>query len=105
MSMIVPSLTEKDPRKLAQAIQQLASGRSNAVGAVTLAVAPATSTTVTDGNCGDSTVPILTPTTASAAAALATTYIPATTIKNGGFVIQHISSAATDRKFLYALQG
>lgn len=105
MSVIVPGLNEKDPVAFARAIQQLASGRSNAVGTVTLAVAPATSTTVVDGNCGDSTVPILTPTTANAAAAQATTYVPTATITNGSFVIQHSSSAASDRKFLYALQG
>lgn len=105
MSVAVPSLTETNPRKINQAIQQLAQGRSNAFGTVTLNVSPATSTTVTDQNCGTDTVPRLTPTTASAAAALATTYIPTTTITGGGFVIQHASSAATDRKFLYALQG
>lgn len=105
MTMTVPGLNETSLPKINQAIQQLASGRSNAVGVVTLAVSPATSTTVVDGNCGDSTVPILTPTTANAAAALATMYIPTATITNGAFVIQHASSAQVDRKFLYALHG
>jgi hypothetical protein len=105
MSVTVPGLNETRLPKIIQAIQQLASGRSNAFGTVTLAVSPATSTTVVDRNCGTDTVPSLTPTTANAAAAQATTFIPTASIINGAFVIQHASSAATDRKFLYALHG
>lgn len=103
--MIIPGLNEVDLKKVIQAIQDLSKGRSNAFGSVTLAVSPATSTTVTDRNCGTDTVPSLTPTTANAAAAVATTYVPKATITNGAFVIQHASSAAADRTFLYALQG
>ncbi len=105
MTVTVPSLGETSLPKINQAIQQLSAGRSNAVGVVTLAVSPATSTTVTDQNCAAGTVPLLTATTANAAAALATTYVPTTTIANGSFVIQHSSSAAVDRRFLYALHG
>jgi hypothetical protein len=103
MTVYVPGLDEQDLTQIIQAIQQLACGRSNAVGMVTLAVSPATSTTVTDRNCAAGTVPLLTPTTANAAAT--PTYIPKTTIGNGTFVIQHASSALTDRTFLYALHG
>lgn len=105
MTVTVPGLNEKDPKKIVQAIQQLASGRSNAFGIITLAPAPATSTAVTDQNCATGSVPILTPATANAAAAFSTTYVPVVTIANGSFVIQHVSSAQTDRTFLYALHG
>lgn len=105
MTVTVPGLDNKDPVAFARAIQQLAAGRSNAFGTVTLAPAPATSTTVTNQNCAAGTVPILTPTTSNAAAALATTYIPIATVGNGSFVIQHASSAQTDRTFRYALHG
>lgn len=104
MTCYVPGLTEKDLKKIVQAVQQLASGRSNAVGTVTLR-ASQTSTTVTDPNCASGTTPILTPTTADAATALATTFIPVATIANGSFVIEHASAASTDRTFLYALHG
>jgi hypothetical protein len=87
-----------------RSIQQLSQGRSNGVGTVTLAVS-ATSTTVTDPNCAAGTVPILVPTTANAAAALATTFIPTATIANGSFVIQHGSAISVDRIFLYAFHG
>lgn len=105
MTVTVPGLNEKDPVKINRAIQQLASGRSNAFGTVTLAVSPATSTMVTDQNCAAGTTPILSAATANAAAALATTYVPKATIANGSFVIQHSSSAQTDRTFSYALHG
>lgn len=105
MTVYVPSLTETDLVQIIQAIQQLACGRSNAVGTVTLAVSPATSTTVSDRNCAPGAVPILVPTTANAAAAQATNYIPKATIGNASFVIQHAASAAADRTFIYALHG
>jgi hypothetical protein len=103
MSVYVPSLNGT-VRDALQAIQQLSAGRSNAFGTVTLAVS-ATSTTVTDRNCASGTVPILTPTTANAAAALATTYLPKASIVNGSFVIQHANNAQADRTFVYALHG
>ena len=103
VTVYVPGLN--DTLKAAiQAIQQLSAGRSNAVGKVTLA-ASATSTTVADPNCATGTVPILTPTTADAAAALATTFIPTASIVNGSFVISHASAVSVDRTFLYALHG
>ena len=50
MSAYVLSTVETDQRKINTAINQLAEGRSNAVGTCTLA-AGATSTTVTAKNC------------------------------------------------------
>lgn len=105
MTVSVPGLNETDLKIIIQAIQQLSAGRSNAVGTVTLAVAPATSTTVTSRNCASGTVPILVPTTANAAAAMSGVYVPTATIGNGTFVIQHASSAQTDRTYLFALHG
>lgn len=104
MTVTVPSLNNTDPVAFARAIQQLAAGRSNAFGTITLA-AGATTTTVSNKNCAAGTVPILTPTTANAAAALATTYVPIASVGNGSFVIQHANSAQVDRTFLYALHG
>jgi hypothetical protein len=104
MTVTVPGLNEKDPVAFARAIQQLAAGRSNAFGTVTLAVGAA-STTVTNKNCAAGTVPILTPATANAAAAQATTYVPIASVGNGSFVIQHANNAQADRTFLYALHG
>ena len=103
MSVYVPGLNGTLKAAI-QAIQQLSAGRSNSVGKVTLK-ANVTSTTVSDPNCAVGTVPLLTPTTADAAAAIATTFIPVASIANGSFVIDHASAASTDRTFLYALHG
>ncbi|KRQ11937.1 hypothetical protein AOQ73_05890 [Bradyrhizobium pachyrhizi] len=104
MTAYVPGINETDPKAQNRSLHQLASGRSNAVGIVTLTPS-ATSTTVTDANCAVGTVPKLVPTTPNAAAALTGIYIPIATITNGSFVIQHASAATNDRTFLYALQG
>lgn len=105
MTVYVPSLlgTLQDAMR---AIAQLSAGRSNAVGTVTLA-ASAASTTVSDPNCATGTTPILTPTTAHAAAEIGngTLYIPVASIVNGSFVIQHASNTQADRTFRYALYG
>lgn len=106
MTVYVPSLLDTLQNAI-RSIQQLASGRSNAIGVVTLA-ASAASTTVTDPNCAAGTTILLTPATAHAAAEIATggtMYIPVATIANGSFVIQHANNSQTDRIFRYALHG
>ena len=104
MTAFVPGITETDLKKIVLAVQQLAAGRSNAVGTVTLATGSAT-TIVTDKNCAAGSTPLLTPTTANAATEVGngTTYVSA--VANGSFIITHANSATTGRTFLYALYG
>jgi len=104
MTAYVPSRDETDPKKIILAIQQLASGRSNAVGAVTLTVGAGT-TTVTDQNCGTGTVPIFTPFSANAAAEVGNGTMYVSAVAAGSFTITHANSATTGRTFLYALHG
>jgi hypothetical protein len=101
-----PGITETDLKKIVLAIQQLAAGRSNAVGAVTLTASAAT-TTVTDANCASGSAILLMPTTANASAEIGagTSYIATATILNGSFVITHANNAQTDRIFRYAIHG
>jgi hypothetical protein len=100
----VPGITELDLKKIILAIQQLAAGRSNAVGTVTLTLGAAT-TVVTDKNCAIGSTPLLTPTTANAAAEVGngTMYISA--VVNGSFTITHANSTITGRTFSYAIHG
>ncbi len=102
MTAYVPGLEERDLKKLVISLQQLAAGRSNAVGSVTL-TASATSTDVADSNFAEGSAPMLVPTTSNAAAALATTYVSARS--NGSFTLTHANNAQTDRTFIYAIQG
>ena len=92
------------PRLAADKTRLLAQGKIDSVGAVTLTAS--TTTTVVDGDgalyCGEDSVVVLSPRTANAAGALATTYI---TPANGSFTITHANNAQTDRTFGYSVLG
>jgi len=104
MTVYVPALTEKDQQKVILAIQQLAAGRSNATGTMTLA-AGATSTTVTDNNCASGSVVIPIPTTANAAAELGNGTMYQSSTANKSFTFTHANNAQIDRTFKYAIVG
>lgn len=102
MTAIIVQTQEKDLTKFALALQGLAQGRSNAIGEVTL-TANAASTVVTSMTCGADSEVFLTPKTANAAAALATTYIA--TVAAGSFTITHANNSQTDKTFGYVCLG
>jgi hypothetical protein len=104
MTAYVPGITETDPKKIVLAVQQLAAGRSNAVGNVTLTTGAAT-TIVLTSNCAAGSTPILTPASAAAAAEVGNGTIYVSTVANGSFTIAHANSATAGRTFLYALVG
>ena len=104
MSGFSVSTSEKNLSKFAIAIQQLYSGRSNASGIVTLATG-ATTTTVNAPNCAAGCSVFLFPATADAAAALATTYVPAATVTMEQFIIDHANNAQADRTFYWVALG
>ncbi len=118
MTAYVPELNEQDLKKVILAIQQLAAGRSNAVGTVTLAtgaattvVVPSQSGTIAAASATPSgiTLPasqvILTPTTANAAAELASGNMYVSSVTKDTFTITHTNSATTGRTFAFAIQG
>lgn len=86
-------------RQLAVAINTNADGQ---IGTLTLA-ANAASTTLTDVRLTASSVISLMPTTANAAAALATTYVGTRAI--GSATITHANAATTDRIFAISVTG
>ena len=104
MTAYVPGITETDLKKIVLAIQQLAAGRSNAVGSVTLAMNSAT-TTVLAPNCAAGSTPILTPASANAATEVGNGMMYVSGVANGTFTIVHANSATPERKFLYAVFG
>lgn len=93
------SVSSDHRRQLAQAINELISGGSNAKGSVTLTANQAT-TTVTDEKASDDSHITLTPITANAVAD--TVYI--STRSNGSFVLTHNNNAQTDRTFTYGIR-
>jgi hypothetical protein len=107
MVAFVPALTEKDLGNIVLAIQQLAAGRSNAVGTVTLTTSSAT-TTVTPTQSGmislNSNI-ILTPTTANAATEVGNGTIYISSVGKDTFTITHANSATTARTFMWCVLG
>lgn len=101
MSIRIVGSNERDLSKFAFAIKQLAEGRSNAVGTVTLR-ADETTTTV-KCLCGQDSVVLLSPLSADAAAAFSTTYVSA--VSQGEFTLTHDNSSSTDRTFGFACLG
>lgn len=111
MTAFVPQITETDLKKIIMSIQQLASGRSNAVGSVTLATSSATTTvdvnssTIAPTIIAPGSVPILVPTTANAATEVGNGTMYISNVAKGSFTITHANSATTDRTFLWAILG
>lgn len=107
MTAYVPGIEEKDLAKVILALQQLAAGRSNAVGTVTLA--PGASTTVIvptqSGMIAVGSKVLLTPTTASAATEIGNGTMFVSSVGKDTFTITHANSAVADRTFFYAVQG
>jgi len=93
---------EQDPYAIVSTINELADGRSNNVGALTLTPG-ATTTSVKFPTCSLSSTILLVPRTANAAAAVPTTYPQ--TILNGSFIIAHLNNAQTDRIFDFSCVG
>ena len=103
MTAYVPDVNEKDLQKYARSLQQLAAGRSNAVGTVTCSTL--SKTTVTDANCAVGSKVQITASSSNASAALTSTWISSTGTLNGSFVVDHTVASTTDRTFGYAIVG
>jgi hypothetical protein len=86
------------------AINQLASGRSNATGTVTLSTV-ASATTVSAPTCGAGSGVWLFPTTANAASVVASAYVASTDVTKGQFIVHHSSSSTTNRIFFWLAMG
>lgn len=96
------SPSERGLDRIVQAIRQLIQGRDDAGGSVTL-TANAGTTTVAAPNCAAGSQVYLSPKTAHAAAALATTYVSA--VANASFTITHANNAQTDKDFWWRASG
>jgi len=104
MTARVVDRNNKDPSVFALAINELASGRSNATGSVTLTVS-AGSTTVSNANFATTSHVAFTPLTSNAAAEWknGTMYVSARS--KGSFTITHANNSQSDRSFTYGIQG
>lgn len=87
-----------------QVVRQLIEGKSNAVGTVTL-TPNATSTAVAAPTAAPGSIVNLTPQTAHAAAAVPVTYILASNVTQGQFIISHANIPSADRTFGWEVRG
>lgn len=102
MRFQIPQPGETNLRTIVQAVRMLATGRSLAKGTISLA-AGVTTTTVTAEWVGDTDTILLSPVTANAASAVATTYL--STVANGSFILTHANAGTTDRTFRWHSAG
>ena len=103
----VPELGTNDPqqmRRIVGTVNRINSGGINVTKDATL-TANAATTTITDARISSQSFIGLMPITSNAAAALATTYVPAATQLNGSAVIAHANNAQTDRTFRLLIIG
>jgi len=107
LTAYVPSTQEKDLSKVILAIQQLAAGRSNATGTVTLATGSATTvvTPTQSGLIAPGSNIHLEATTAAAAAERASGNLYVSTVAKDTFTITHTNSATAGRTFMWSVLG
>lgn len=106
MTVFAPEINETDLKRIVLAIQQLAAGRSNATGTVTLTQNSATTVVTTrTGTCSTGSVPILVPTTANAATEFGAGSLYISSVGLDTFTITHVNSATASRTFIYAILG
>lgn len=91
-------------RKLADGVNMLLDGHTNAAGSVSLDTNPATTTTVTDARAGRDSVIVFMAKDAAAASELAAGSMYVSSRDAGSFIITHAASASA-RTFDYALCG
>ena len=94
--------TARQLRRVAESINGLIDGKLDVTGTITLATS-AGSTVTSDNKFESQMVPLLIPTTANAAAALASTYVSARS--KGSFTLTHANNVQADRTFLYVRLG
>ena len=91
------------PREVSEVVNNLVEGKSNNTGTVTLAVAGATTTTLTDERIGYDSIILFMPTTANAASAFGGLYVSAK-IK-GSATLTHAANVLTDKTYGYLVVG
>jgi hypothetical protein len=104
MTTLGISTQERDLQRFALVLQQLAAGRSNAAGIVTLA-AGSNATIQAAPNCAEGSAVLLFPRSASAAAELAAGACFVSAVANRAFTVAHRNLPQTDRTFFYVCLG
>jgi len=100
----LPTADDVHLQRTALAVKQLAQGRSNAVGTMTLTASAAT-TVVSAEYCATGSMIIYSPTTANASAEIGAGTIYISSVGNKTFTVTHANNAQTDRTFQFIALG
>ena len=92
------------PRETSQVVNNLLDGKSNNTGTFTCTASAAT-TAVTDFRAGKSSIILLMPQTANAAAEVGNGTIHVSTRAKQSFTVTHANNSQTDRTFGYVVVG
>jgi hypothetical protein len=92
------------PRETSQVVNNLLDGKSNNTGTFTCTASAAT-TAVTDFRAGKSSIILLMPQTANAAAEVGNGTIHVSTRAKQSFTVTHANNSQTDRTFGYVVIG
>ncbi len=101
----LPVPSETQLRNVIRTVYALARGGSNSKGTFTLSGAGATTVSVSNVNCGPTSIITLSPVTASAAAQRATVFTLSSNITTGRFTITQATNTATDAIFNYVIHS
>lgn len=91
------------PREISEVVNNLVEGKSNNTGTITLAVASATTTTLTDERIGFESIILFMPTTANAASAMTNLYVSARA--KGSATLTHSANTSADKTYGYMVIG
>jgi len=91
------------PREVSEVVNNLVEGKSNNTGTITLAVASATTTTLTDERIGFESIILFMPTTANAASAMTNLYVSARA--KGSATLTHSANTSADKTYGYMVIG
>lgn len=106
MTAFVPEMNETDLKRIILSLQQLAAGRSNSVGSVTLTLNSATTVVTTrTGTCAPGSVPIPIPASVNGATEYGAGAWYISSVGIDTFTITHTNSATADRTWLYVIVG
>ena len=90
-------------REISEVVNNLVEGKSNNTGTITLAVASATTTTLTDERIGYESIILFMPTTANAASAMTNLYVSARV--KGSATLTHSANTSADKTYGYIVIG
>ncbi len=101
----LPAPSDSEIRNAIRSLHQLARGQTNSKGTFTLSSTGATLLSVSNVNCGPSSIVSWTPVTADAAAQMATVFLLSSNVTTGAFSVTQATNTSTSSIFNYVIHS